>query len=108
MIEKAALQAGHAIVARISGNRDEWASLVHADMCIEFSNPDAVIENIKRAAALKKRDRYRHYRMAREARSRARYSEQPSNWSPLFSQFFYWSAAFLVDGEGSGPNDEPI
>lgn len=54
MIEKTAINRGHTIVARIDSKDWDIKSLQHADICIEFTQPDCVIENIKRLAELKK------------------------------------------------------
>jgi 4-hydroxy-tetrahydrodipicolinate reductase len=55
MIEKLALNAGHRIVARISGAQ-EWDldALKSADICIEFTEPRAAVQNIEKLAKLKK------------------------------------------------------
>lgn len=54
MIEKSAISRGHDIVAKI--NSQEWDSqaLAEAEIAIEFTHPDAVIENITKLAKLKK------------------------------------------------------
>ncbi len=54
MIEKAALGRGHSIVARITSNQWDMEALLNADICLEFTNPACVLENIKRIAELKK------------------------------------------------------
>ena len=54
MIEKNALERGHEIVACI--NSKEWNAdaVQQAEMCIEFSHPEAAVSHIKKLAALKK------------------------------------------------------
>ncbi|HRD56249.1 MAG TPA: 4-hydroxy-tetrahydrodipicolinate reductase [Parachlamydiaceae bacterium] len=53
LIEKAALQEKHEIVARIdSKNKISEKSLNKADVCIDFSAPSHFIENMKELAAL--------------------------------------------------------
>jgi 4-hydroxy-tetrahydrodipicolinate reductase len=54
MIEKAAINRGHEIVARLSSEEQDWSNVTNADICIEFSHPDCVLENIKKAAELHK------------------------------------------------------
>lgn len=54
MIEKSALEKGHDIVARFNSKDWDLDALRQADVCIEFTHPDAAIENIKRLAELKK------------------------------------------------------
>lgn len=54
MIEKSALERGHAIVARIHSKAWDLAAVQQADVCIEFTHPAAAIENIKKLAGLKK------------------------------------------------------
>ena len=54
MVEKRALIRGHSIVARFSSDDWEISPLQEADICIEFTNPHSVIENIQRLAELKK------------------------------------------------------
>lgn len=54
MIERAALSRGHTIVARISSSEWELQDLSKADLCIEFTRPDSVLENIQKIAKLKK------------------------------------------------------
>ncbi|MBA3237481.1 MAG: dihydrodipicolinate reductase [Parachlamydiaceae bacterium] len=56
MVEKAALERGHSIAARISAsswNADADAAQ-KADIWIEFSNPHSAVENIIKAAQMKK------------------------------------------------------
>lgn len=54
MIEKAALGRGHSIVARITSNQWDREALLNADICLEFTHPECVLENITRIAELKK------------------------------------------------------
>lgn len=54
MIEKSALERGHEIVARFNSKEWDLHALHQADVCIEFTHPDAAIENIKKLAQLKK------------------------------------------------------
>lgn len=58
MIEKAALETGHEIVSIIDpgkfGNKMDAKSIEEADICIEFTNPHSVIDNIHQAISLKK------------------------------------------------------
>ncbi|MBA3958684.1 MAG: 4-hydroxy-tetrahydrodipicolinate reductase [Parachlamydiaceae bacterium] len=54
MVEEIALQRGHEIVARIS-SKDKFSSqpgISKANVCIEFSHPSCVIENIKKLAEM--------------------------------------------------------
>jgi 4-hydroxy-tetrahydrodipicolinate reductase len=60
MVEEAALKKGHTIIAKISSHESSQitsstpSSIEHADVCIDFSHPSCVIDNIKKAAQLKK------------------------------------------------------
>ena len=54
MIEKAALERGHSIVARLTSKDWDMDALSKAEMCIEFTNPECVLDNIKKIAELKK------------------------------------------------------
>jgi 4-hydroxy-tetrahydrodipicolinate reductase len=54
MIEQAATNRGFEIACVIDVNGIERGALQDADVCIEFSQPDAVIENIKLAASANK------------------------------------------------------
>lgn len=54
MVEKSAQARGHEIVARINSGRWDAQAVKQADVCIEFTHPEAVVENIKKAAQLKK------------------------------------------------------
>ena len=53
-VETIASEAGHCIVARL--NSSDWndEELNEADVCIEFTNPQSAVNNIKRAAELNK------------------------------------------------------
>ena len=53
-VEKIASEVGHCIVARL--NSSDWndEELNEADVCIEFTNPQSAVNNIKRAAELNK------------------------------------------------------
>lgn len=54
MIEKIAISRGHVIIARINSNQWDMNALQSADTCIEFTQPDCVLENIQKLAELKK------------------------------------------------------
>src|SRR2546423_15304847 len=54
MIEKAALDRGHSVIARMTSNQWDMEALLNADICLEFTRPDCVLENIRRIAELKK------------------------------------------------------
>ncbi len=54
MIEKTAVSRGHSIVARITSNHWDMEALQKADVCLEFTRPECVIENIRKIAELKK------------------------------------------------------
>lgn len=54
MIEKSALERGHEIVARINSSEWDHDALQRADVCIEFSHPEAAVNNITKLAKLKK------------------------------------------------------
>lgn len=53
-IEQAAQQRGHEIVARFDSRRTDLDKVASADVCIEFTHPEAVLKNIEFAASLKK------------------------------------------------------
>jgi 4-hydroxy-tetrahydrodipicolinate reductase len=60
-VEMAAAEKGHAVVARIDPFAAETtereisaATLESADVCIEFTQPDAVVKNVRQVAHLKK------------------------------------------------------
>jgi 4-hydroxy-tetrahydrodipicolinate reductase len=54
MIEKTALSRGHSIVARMTSSPWDLEALRQADLCIEFTHPESVLNNIERIAELKK------------------------------------------------------
>ncbi len=54
MIEKIALSRGHTIVARLTSSAWNPEALQHAHICMEFTQPASIIENVKRLAELKK------------------------------------------------------
>ncbi len=54
MIEQCALKRGHQIIARISTPHWKEEEILSADVCLEFTRPDSVLENIRRIARLKK------------------------------------------------------
>src|SRR3989338_10505484 len=61
IIEQVALQRKHTIVARIDPTAQDAtaatisaASIAHADLCIDFSHPSAVLDNLKKISALGK------------------------------------------------------
>ncbi len=54
MIEKIALARGHTIAARLTSRNQEWEALQQTDICIDFTHPECVIDNIKKIAELKK------------------------------------------------------
>lgn len=54
MVEKAALDRGHSIIARMTFLQWDMEALKKADICIDFSHPNSVLENIHRIADLKK------------------------------------------------------
>lgn len=54
MIEKAALSRGHTISARMTSKKWDSEALEQADICIEFTQPECAVENIRKLAALKK------------------------------------------------------
>lgn len=54
MIEKNAVERGHEIVARINSKEWDADAVRQAEMCIEFSRPEAAISNIRKLAELKK------------------------------------------------------
>lgn len=53
MVERLALERGHKVVSIVSRD-SSFLPLSHADVCIEFSNPECVIENLRKVAALGK------------------------------------------------------
>lgn len=54
MLEEIAASKGHTITARFSKNSWDMHALEHADVCIEFTEPESALENIKKLAPLKK------------------------------------------------------
>lgn len=53
-VEIAALKSGHTIVARCTSSHWDENALHQADMCIDFTCPESVVENACRLASLKK------------------------------------------------------
>jgi len=55
LIEQLAIEKGHTIVAKIQSksNDTEWAQLHTADVAIEFTQPEAVLHNIKKCFSFK-------------------------------------------------------
>jgi len=65
-IEKLAKEKGVNILSIIcpeKKNQINEKTLQNVDVCIDFSAPDAVVENIKKIAALKKKHSSRHDRL---------------------------------------------
>ena len=54
MIEKIALSRGHFVVARMTTDLWDMEALQQADLCMEFTHPHCVMENVKRAALAQK------------------------------------------------------
>jgi 4-hydroxy-tetrahydrodipicolinate reductase len=54
IIEKVAVEAGHSIVARLTSNLWHAVDLHEADVCMEFTHPEAVLDNIRIAGEAKK------------------------------------------------------
>ena len=54
MVETAATSLGHEVVGCISSTNWDNTVILNADICIEFTSPHAAIDNISRAANLKK------------------------------------------------------
>ena len=54
MVEKMALNRGHTIISRIDNPDWKVEELHDADMCIEFTHPESIIENVKKIAKSKK------------------------------------------------------
>ncbi len=50
LVEKLALIAGHKIVCRITSTNQEWHNLESAQVAIDFSTPEAVLENVIKCA----------------------------------------------------------
>jgi 4-hydroxy-tetrahydrodipicolinate reductase len=53
-VEEAALQRGHAVCARLSSIQWDTSQLSDADLCIEFTQPEYVLENAEKAFFSKK------------------------------------------------------
>lgn len=54
MIEKIALSQGHEIVARMTSVEWDLGRLESADVCMEFTHPESVLQNVQKVAQLKK------------------------------------------------------
>lgn len=54
MIEKIALSRGHSIEAILNSSPWEAQRLERADVCIEFTHPDCVLENIRKVVEVQK------------------------------------------------------
>lgn len=54
IIEECAQKLGHQIIAKISSKNWEDSEIATADICIEFTNPESALDNIRRIAKLKK------------------------------------------------------
>jgi len=50
MIEQMALEKGHRIVCRMTTDHMDWNEILDADICIDFSEPDAVIDHLEQVA----------------------------------------------------------
>ncbi|CCB88911.1 4-hydroxy-tetrahydrodipicolinate reductase [Simkania negevensis] len=50
----AAIERGHEVGAIVSSKGDDFSSLEDVDICIDFTAPDAVLENLRKIAPLKK------------------------------------------------------
>lgn len=53
LIEEVALERGHEIVARVN-SQGTWEGVENADVCIEFTNPESVMENLRKIALMGK------------------------------------------------------
>lgn len=53
-IEALASERGHEVVARITSGKWDLEGIKEADVCIEFTKPEAALENIRRLIELKK------------------------------------------------------
>ena len=53
-VEKAALERGHEICGRLTSKNQEISQLAGADVCIDFTDPDAVWETVNKLAPLRK------------------------------------------------------
>lgn len=54
MIETLALERGHHIVGKVQKKNSSWENLEKADVVIDFSHSEAVLENVTRVTAAKK------------------------------------------------------
>lgn len=54
LIAEMAPERGHLVVALVRSDQNGWDQIADADVCIEFSEPNAAISNIRRCAELKK------------------------------------------------------
>jgi len=53
MVDKLASAKGHQIIARVSSHSSlDWDAVSQADVCIEFSQPDAVLKNLSKISKL--------------------------------------------------------
>ncbi len=50
LIEQMALEKGHRIVCRLASGSQDWDAVADADVCIDFSQAEAVMGNIEQAA----------------------------------------------------------
>lgn len=53
-IERIALSRGYSVVARITSTSWDMEAVKAADICIEFTHPESVLENIRKIAEVKK------------------------------------------------------
>ena len=53
-VQQMAEQRGIHIAAIVSSGRQQWDAVAASDVCIDFTHPNSVLENVKRAAAMKK------------------------------------------------------
>lgn len=54
LIDVMSQERGHEVVARLDSKRQDMDLLSSADVCIEFTRPEAAVDNIKTCAALQK------------------------------------------------------
>lgn len=54
IIEKIAINGGHSIAGRITSGNWDARELEQADVCIDFTHPESVLDNVRRIAKLKK------------------------------------------------------
>lgn len=54
MAEQAAAAKGHQIIYRMNTSQRDWDKIEQADICIDFSHPDAVIPQLEQCAIRKK------------------------------------------------------